>query len=105
MSYSHAAELAARQPPQSQLRYLVSELKRWADVNPQLKPLHAEFARVAAELDAAPQAPAVLEVLCACLEQTEGAQYTPAEASALAVKILLNHLAEGSRPHELLPGA
>lgn len=44
--YGHAAELAQSQPLVDKLAFLVSELKKWADLNPGLKPLHAEFAGV-----------------------------------------------------------
>lgn len=47
--YDHAAELQYSQPPEVKLRYLVNELKAWADLNPKLKILHSEFAAVLRE--------------------------------------------------------
>lgn len=44
--YDHAAALQNSVPPQEQLHFLVSELGRWARLNPALVSLHAEFSRV-----------------------------------------------------------
>lgn len=44
--YDHAAELQNSSPALAQLRYLVTELGRWARLNPALVPLYAEFSRV-----------------------------------------------------------
>jgi hypothetical protein len=51
-NYGHAAELSQSQPPEDQLRFLVSELGRWAKLNPALVPLWAEFSRVSQEISA-----------------------------------------------------
>jgi hypothetical protein len=53
--YDHAAELAASTPPVQQLHFLVSELGRWAKLNPALVPLYAEFSRVDGLLTEGPQ--------------------------------------------------
>ena len=50
MSYGHAAELQRTQPPLSRLEYLVRQLGCWADKNPVLRPLHAEFVTIHHEL-------------------------------------------------------
>lgn len=50
MSYGHAPELSISKPPIDQLDFLVSELKRWSDLNPDLRPLQAQFKRVSLEL-------------------------------------------------------
>lgn len=44
--YDHAAELQNSVPPQRQLHFLVTELGRWAKLNPALVSLYAEFSRV-----------------------------------------------------------
>lgn len=54
MGYDHATELAASQPPIDKLRFLVSELKKWADLNPDLRTLHTEFVMVERELRGTP---------------------------------------------------
>ena len=48
--YDHATELAARQPAEVKMAYLVNELKAWADANPPLKVLHSEFAGLLREM-------------------------------------------------------
>lgn len=38
------------QPPERQLEFLVTELGRWAKLNPALVSLYAEFSRVSREI-------------------------------------------------------
>jgi hypothetical protein len=49
-SYDHAAELQRTQPPLSRLDYLVRQLRLWADANPALLSLYAEFGTIARQL-------------------------------------------------------
>jgi hypothetical protein len=53
MSYGHATALATSIPPSQQLAFLVRELGKWAELNPKLRPLHEQFARVSGEISAA----------------------------------------------------
>ena len=48
--YDHAAELMRTTPPLVKLDFLVRDLKAWADKNPSLQPLHAEFVTAARQL-------------------------------------------------------
>lgn len=44
--YDHAAALQQGTTPARKLAYLVGELRRWAVLNPSLRPLYSEFEQV-----------------------------------------------------------
>jgi hypothetical protein len=71
--YDHAAELMDTTPPLVKLDFLMGDLTAWADKNPGLRPLHAEFVTAVRQLhDAAgpPDTnPAVLEQAAAVIGQ------------------------------------
>ena len=58
--YGHAAELMRSVPAAQQLDYLVRQLGLWADLNPGLRELASEFARVSREISAGPVPDAAL---------------------------------------------
>lgn len=61
MSYSHAAALSGSRTPREKMTFLVTELGRWAALNPGLRPLHEEFVLAVSELK--PPEPAAPEVV------------------------------------------
>lgn len=48
--YDHAEALQRNQPPVVKLAYLVNELRKWAELNPELRILHSEFAGLLREM-------------------------------------------------------